>query len=64
MKKKPGPKPKSSLLKYRTKSLSFPPEQADFLDSLQEVSYFMQELLTQSPDYKKHLKELENRCAT
>lgn len=58
-KKKPGPKPKSLSNKARGKHLSFPPKQADFLDGLEEASYFMQKLLVKSPEYKEYLKKLK-----
>lgn len=57
IKKKPGPKPKA--LKARGKHLSFPPEQADFLDDHEEASYFMQKLLVKSPEYKEYFKKLK-----
>ena len=61
--KKPGPKPKSPSNKARGKHLSFPPKQADFLDAHEEASYFMQELLVKSPEYKEYLKKLKVNTA-
>ena len=60
MKNKPGPKPNPESPKARGKTLSFPASMADFLDSCESPSPFMQRLLARSNEYKQYLKKIKS----